>query len=196
MSDAFPNMFFTAGPLSPGGFFSPPLQSDYQVQLIARIIDQLSEQGVREIEPEPAAVEAWMAQVDTIYHMTLLPKAASWWSGANIPGKPRQFLYFLAASPPTGICARTRWSEGSRAICGTAALPRRGGRARPAVPTGAARRASPTFTWPPSRTHDGRFGLRPDLPAACPARDGRLSFRATDLVVLPLGPSMSGWSTS
>ena len=95
MSDGFPNMFFTAGPLSPGGFFSPPLQSDYQVQLIARVVDKLSEHGVREMEPEPAAVEAWMAQVDAIYHMTLLPKAASWWSGANIPGKPRQFLYFL-----------------------------------------------------------------------------------------------------
>ena len=36
-----------------------------------------------------------MGQVDAIYHMTLLPQAASWWSGANIPGKPRQFLYFL-----------------------------------------------------------------------------------------------------
>lgn len=95
MSDAFPNMFFLAGPLSPGGFFSPPLQSDYQVQLIARILDQLTEHGVREIEPDSAAVEGWMAQVDGIYHATLLPQAASWWSGANIPGKPRQFLYFL-----------------------------------------------------------------------------------------------------
>ena len=34
------NKFFT---WEPGGFFSPPLQSDYQVQLIGRIIDQLSE---------------------------------------------------------------------------------------------------------------------------------------------------------
>lgn len=95
MSDAFPNLFFLAGPLSPGGFFSPPLQSDYQVQVIARIIDHLDKQGSRSIEPESAAVQRWMAQVDAIYNATLLPKARSWWSGANIPGKPRQFLYFL-----------------------------------------------------------------------------------------------------
>lgn len=95
MSDAFPNMFFLAGPLSPGGFFSPPLQSDYQVQLIGRILDRLGERGVDAIEPDPAAVEAWMGVVDGIFHMTLLPQAQSWWRGANIPGKPDQFLYFL-----------------------------------------------------------------------------------------------------
>lgn len=95
MSDAFPNMFFLAGPLSPGGFFSPPLQSDYQVQLIGRILDLLAEERAVQIEPEPAAVTEWMTQVDAIYHATLLPQAQSWWSGANIPGKTRQFLYFL-----------------------------------------------------------------------------------------------------
>lgn len=95
MSDAFPNMFFLAGPLSPGGFFSPPLQSDYQVQLIARMLDRLAGEDAVAIEPEPAAVEDWMTQVDAVYNATLLPKAQSWWSGANIPGKPRQFLYYL-----------------------------------------------------------------------------------------------------
>lgn len=95
MSDAFPNMFFLAGPLSPGGFFSPPLQSDYQVQVAGRIMDMVGEQGARSVEPKSESIDGWMAQVDAIYNMTLAPKASSWWSGENIPGKPKQFLYFL-----------------------------------------------------------------------------------------------------
>ena len=99
MSDGFPNMFLLDGPLSPAAFFSPPLLSDYQAQLLARVIDRLEAEGTREIEPDSAAVEDWMAHVNDVFSMTLLTKANSWWRGANIPGKPRQFLYYLGGFP-------------------------------------------------------------------------------------------------
>jgi cation diffusion facilitator CzcD-associated flavoprotein CzcO len=99
MSDGFPNLFLLDGPLSPAAFFSPPLLSDYQSQLVARIIERLDAEGTRALEPDPDAVTAWMTHVDDICAMTLLPKAKSWWLGANIPGKPRQFLYYLGGFP-------------------------------------------------------------------------------------------------
>jgi cyclohexanone monooxygenase len=99
MSDGFPNMFLLDGPLSPAAFFSPPLLSDYQARLLARVIDRLDAEGTREIEPDPAAVEDWMAHVNDVFGMTLLTEADSWWRGANIPGKPDQFLYYLGGFP-------------------------------------------------------------------------------------------------
>ena len=36
-----------------------------------------------------------MAHVNEVAHQTLYPKAASWYMGANIPGKPRVFLPYI-----------------------------------------------------------------------------------------------------
>lgn len=97
--ERFPNLFMLDGPQSPAAFFSPPLLSDYQSQLIGKIIDRLDADGVRAIEPDPTAVQAWTELVDGITDTTLLTRANSWWLGANIPGKPRQSLYFLGGFP-------------------------------------------------------------------------------------------------
>lgn len=55
----------------------------------------LEESGVSAVQPEAAVVDFWMAQVDGIFHQTMLPQAQSWWRGSNIPGKPPQFLFFV-----------------------------------------------------------------------------------------------------
>ncbi|HEY1970271.1 MAG TPA: NAD(P)/FAD-dependent oxidoreductase [Pseudonocardia sp.] len=99
MTDGFPNLFLLDGPQSPAAFFSPPLLSDYQAQLIARVIECLARQGIPAIEPKAADVQAWTEHVDEITNATLLVKANSWWMGANIPGKPRQSLYYLGGFP-------------------------------------------------------------------------------------------------
>ena len=98
-TDGFPNLFLLDGPQSPAAFFSPPLLSDYQSRLVARILDRLDADGVRALEPRPGDVEAWTAHVDAVTAGTLLPTADSWWLGANIPGKPRQSLYYLGGFP-------------------------------------------------------------------------------------------------
>src|SRR5258706_7571879 len=46
-------------------------------------------------EPTAEAEEAWVAHVNEVAHRTLYPKAASWYMGANIPGKPRVFLPYI-----------------------------------------------------------------------------------------------------
>ena len=44
------------------------------------------------IEPTPEAEDAWVDHVNEIAAGTLYPLANSWYMGANVPGKPRQFL--------------------------------------------------------------------------------------------------------
>ena len=36
-----------------------------------------------------------MAHVNEVGHMTLYPRANSWYMGANIPGKPRIFMSYI-----------------------------------------------------------------------------------------------------
>ena len=52
------------------------------------------------IEATPQAQEQWVAHVAEIAGATLMPQANSWYMGANISGKSRQFLPYLC---PEGL---------------------------------------------------------------------------------------------
>jgi cyclohexanone monooxygenase len=52
------------------------------------------------IEATPAAQDAWVAHVNQVVSATLMPKANSWYMGANVVDKPRTFLPYL---DPAGI---------------------------------------------------------------------------------------------
>jgi cyclohexanone monooxygenase len=52
------------------------------------------------IEASPQAQDAWVAHVDEVVNSTLMPGANSWYMGANIAGKARRFLPYLA---PEGV---------------------------------------------------------------------------------------------
>lgn len=45
--------------------------------------------GVESIEVTPEAAAAWARHVEDVAHLTLYPKAESWFAGASIPGKRR-----------------------------------------------------------------------------------------------------------
>jgi cyclohexanone monooxygenase len=51
--------------------------------------------GVGTIEASPEATAAWTDHVQDVAAQTLFPKAASWYMGANIPGKKRLFLPYI-----------------------------------------------------------------------------------------------------
>jgi cyclohexanone monooxygenase len=91
-------MFMIHGPGSPGVFFTMPLGAELQVQWVGQCIRHLDGNGHGTVETTPAAEQAWDAQIQAIANKTLYPKTNSWYLGANIPGKPRQFLGHLAGS--------------------------------------------------------------------------------------------------
>jgi cyclohexanone monooxygenase len=91
----FPNMFLITGPQSPSVLFNMPLGIEMHCEWIADCIAHLDRHGYQSIEPTPEAEEAWLEETARVANETLLPQTESWYSGANIPGKPRLFLVYL-----------------------------------------------------------------------------------------------------
>jgi cyclohexanone monooxygenase len=56
----------------------------------------MREQGLETIEPELGAENEWVDHVQEVANKTLFPLANSWYMGANIPGKPRLFMPYIA----------------------------------------------------------------------------------------------------
>jgi cyclohexanone monooxygenase len=104
MSHGFPNMFMITGPGSPSVISNVITSIEQHVDFVIAMIERLERDGVRTIEAEPEAEEAWVARVNAMADETLFSKAKSWWNGSNIPGKPRVFMPFLGVGAYREIC--------------------------------------------------------------------------------------------
>ena len=87
----FPNLFMIHGPGTPGVLYNMPLGAEREVEWIGGCVRHLSERGLGAVEATPEAEAAWAREVDDFANRTLFPQADSWYTGANIPGKPRHF---------------------------------------------------------------------------------------------------------
>ncbi len=94
----FPNLFMIHGPGAPGVFFTMPLGGERTTAWIAECIRYLGEHGLGAIEASADAEAAWDREINEIANRTLYPLTDSWYMGANVPGKPRQFLGHLRGS--------------------------------------------------------------------------------------------------
>ncbi len=91
----FPNLFLITGPGSPSVFSNMVVSIEQHVDWIADAIARLRKDGVQLMEADPAAENAWVDHVNAVANSTLLPRANSWYMGANVPGKPRIFMPYL-----------------------------------------------------------------------------------------------------
>ena len=91
----FPNLLTITGPGSPSVLSNMPVSIEQHVEWISSLLAYLREHGVAAIEARPDATEQWTDHVQEAASFTLFPKAASWYMGANIPGKPRLFLPYI-----------------------------------------------------------------------------------------------------
>jgi cation diffusion facilitator CzcD-associated flavoprotein CzcO/acetyl esterase/lipase len=92
MAEGFPNLFMITGPGSPSVLSNMIVSIEQHVEWITECLDHLRAENLDTIEPTPASVDGWVAHVNGFADLTLMPKANSWYMGANIPGKPRVFL--------------------------------------------------------------------------------------------------------
>ena len=91
----FPNLFTITGPGSPSVLSNMPVSIEQHVEWISDCLGHLRDHGVATIEARPDATERWSEHVQEVASHTLYPQAASWYMGANIPGKPRLFLPYI-----------------------------------------------------------------------------------------------------
>lgn len=94
----FPNLFMIHGPGSPGVLYTMPLGGERTTQWIADCIEHIRAQDFGAMEATDEAAKAWDREINEMADQTLYPKTNSWYVGANIPGKPRQFLAHLRGS--------------------------------------------------------------------------------------------------
>jgi len=99
MIAGFPNMFMITGPGSPSVLSNMMVSIEQHVDWIADCLAWLRERDIAGIEAAQQAEDQWVAHVNEVAQATLYPRAASWYMGANIPGKPRVFLPYIGGVP-------------------------------------------------------------------------------------------------
>jgi len=95
MSAGFPNLFTVTGPQSPSVLSNVVTSIEQHVEWIARALEHLRDRGLTRMEAMPENEENWVTATNDLADMTLFPQAASWYMGANIPGKRRVFMPFV-----------------------------------------------------------------------------------------------------
>ncbi len=89
---AFQNLFTNPGPGSPSLLSNMPDCIEQHVEWIGACIEHMRRTGATRIEATEEAETAWVEHVNEAAQETLFYEAASWYVGANIPGKPRIFM--------------------------------------------------------------------------------------------------------
>jgi cyclohexanone monooxygenase len=93
--NGFPNLFTVTGPLSPSVLSNMMVSIEQHVDWISDCIGYLEENGIDRIEPTEEAEQEWVRHASEVADFTLFPQSSSWYSGANVEGKPRQILPYL-----------------------------------------------------------------------------------------------------
>jgi cyclohexanone monooxygenase len=94
-SSGYPNLFFITGPGSPSVLSNVVVSIEQHVEWVADHLEYLRKKDQTTTEADYNAQEEWVALVNELASRTLMPKAASWYMGANVPGKPRVFMPFI-----------------------------------------------------------------------------------------------------
>ena len=96
MTAGFPNLFMITGPGSPSVKSNMVASIEQHVDWIADCLQHLRDKGATRIEADESAENDWVRHVNDVADATLYPQANSWYNGANIAGKPRVFMPYVA----------------------------------------------------------------------------------------------------
>jgi cyclohexanone monooxygenase len=108
----FPNLFMITGPQSPSVLSNMPVSIEQHVDWITDCVRYLQANGLDTIEALPAAEDDWVDHHNEVTDTTLLPRANSWWVGANIPGKARNlYPYVGGLGTYRAICDKVAASD-------------------------------------------------------------------------------------
>ena len=98
-TNGFPNMFTITGPGSPSVLTNMLPSIEQHVYFISDCISYMREHGHSKIEPELNAELDWGLHVNEVADLSLRSTCASWYVGANVPGKPRVFTPYIGGFP-------------------------------------------------------------------------------------------------
>jgi cyclohexanone monooxygenase len=99
MVAGFPNLFLITGPTSPSVLSNMLVSIEQHVDFIGQIVERMTDRGNAIIEPTAEAQDAWLEHAAAVAAPTVYPANKSWYTGANIPGKPRVFRAYSGGVP-------------------------------------------------------------------------------------------------
>ena len=94
-SCGFPNLFMIVGPGSMFGNY--PVVMEHHVDWIGDCIGHMEQSGLVRVQASAAAQAEWMAELDAQAELSLVWLADSWFTSANIPGKPKGSTLFFGS---------------------------------------------------------------------------------------------------
>ncbi len=95
MCAGLPNLFMITGPGSPSVLSNMIVSIEQHVDWLIDALAHLRANGIETIEPTLDSEVTWGQHVNEAGHRTLYVKAASWYMGANVAGKPRMFMPYI-----------------------------------------------------------------------------------------------------
>ena len=98
VASGFPNLFMITGPGSPAVFSNVMLSIEQHVEWIADCLAYMVEGGFDRIDADAEAETRWTRQIEEVAARSIVGKTNSWWTGANIPGKPRGITMYLGGT--------------------------------------------------------------------------------------------------
>ncbi len=99
-SAGFPNLFTITGPGSPSVLVNVIVAIEQHVEWIADLLAYAREHDIVRVEANSDDEDRWVDEVNQRASATLYPRAASWYTGANVPGKPRVFMPYVGGMKP------------------------------------------------------------------------------------------------
>ena len=101
----FPNLLTITGPGSPSVLSNVVVSIEQHVDWIGELLAFMRDHGATRVEARPDAQRRWVQHVAETAARTLYSLDGSWYSGANVPGKPRVFMPYVAGvGPYRAIC--------------------------------------------------------------------------------------------
>ena len=101
----FPNLFMITGPGSPSVLSNMAVSIEQHVDWVVDRLTALREAGFTTIEATETAQAGWTRHLADCSMLTLHRLANTWYTGANVPGKPRGVMpYTGGVGPYRSIC--------------------------------------------------------------------------------------------
>ena len=97
--NGFPNLFVINGPGSPSVLINMVTGIEQHVDWIADCLVHMRDRGFDAIEAGAQPEEAWAVHNNEVAQQSIRGDCASWYTGSNIPGKPRGFMPYVGGFP-------------------------------------------------------------------------------------------------
>ncbi len=98
VASGFPNLFMITGPGSPAVYSNVIFSIEQHVDWIADCLAHMLDHDLDRIDSDPEAEAEWTRQVHEIAAQSIVGKTDSWWTGANIDGKPKGVTFYLGGT--------------------------------------------------------------------------------------------------